>query len=332
MAWDGIRAAKAGHEGSLFRLANVVGLAVGHKVVGGVETGEPCITVYVERKRPEAELRRRDIVPKALDGVRTDVVETGPFRARILQEAREAPRTSRVRPAPGGVSIAHERVSAGTLGCLVRRRDGGPVILSNNHVLANGNAAARGDPILQPGPADGGRPEDGIARLADFVPIVFAEREPGTFGRLLERALGPVLAAFGLGVRRLPTGRANLVDAAIAEPLAPDLVTEEVLGIGLVRGTAEAEIGTRVRKSGRTTGLTSGRIVGLDAVVRVDYGGRSAVFRQQVVSDVLSKGGDSGSFVVDEQNRAVGLLFAGSDVSTLLNPIGAVLEALGLHV
>jgi len=330
MAWEGVRSTKAQYEAKLFARANVVGIAVGRKVVGGQETDRPCVVVFVDRKVPEAELRRRDIVPKDLDGVPTDVVETGRFQALGLVEPTGLSRTARVRPAPGGVSIGHVRITAGTLGVLARRRDGTPVLLSNNHVLANGNEARAGDPILQPGPADGGRPEDALARLTAFVPIRFDERHLGPFARLVERALGPLLARMGLGLRRLPSGEANLVDAAIATPLSRDLVDEEILEIGRVAGATEAEIGMRVRKSGRTTGLTMGRITASDGVVQVDYGGRTALFRRQLVSDLLSRGGDSGSLIVDEGRRAVGLLFAGSAVTTLINPIAAVVEALDL--
>ncbi len=136
----------------------------------------------------------------------------------------------------------------------------------------------------------------------------------------------------GLGLRRLPTGRTNLVDAGIAEPIREDAVSPDVLEIGGISGAVEAEIGMRVRKSGRTSGLTTGRVTAIDGVVRVDYGGPHAVFRRQVVSDLVSKGGDSGSVVVDGSRRAVGLLFAGSAVSSLLNPIDAVLKELDLEL
>src|SRR5438309_2051812 len=43
------------------------------------------------------------------------------------------------------------------------------VVLSNNHILANSNAARIGDPILQPGPADAGTRDDTIATLERFV-------------------------------------------------------------------------------------------------------------------------------------------------------------------
>lgn len=327
-----MRAAKEAYEEELLVRDNVVGVAVGRKVVGGRETEETCIVVYVEHKAAEDELRRRDLVPKTLDGVRTDVVATGPIRALRELETLEVSHTQRMRPAPGGVSIGHVKITAGTLGVLAHRVSGEPVILSNNHVLANSNQGHGGDPILQPGPYDGGRPEDAIARLAEFVPIAFSERELDGLGRLLERTLGRLLEPIGLGLRRLPSGKTNVVDAAIAVPLNRDLVAPDIIEVGPVSGTAVATLGTRVRKSGRTTGLTRGRLTGLEATVEVDYGGKTAVFRGQMVSDIPSQGGDSGSLIVDESNRAVGLLFAGGATTTILNPIDPVLAALRLRL
>ncbi len=46
----------------------------------------------------------------------------------------------------------------------------------------------------------------------------------------------------------------------------------------------------------------------------------------------MSAPGDSGSIVLDTQNHAVGLLFAGSDVATLINPIKPVLQALSVEL
>lgn len=332
MPWDGVRAAKALHEADLLARENVVGVAVGHKVVRGQETDEKCIVVFVEYKRSLEELRKRDRVPLSVEGVRTDVVETGRFTALALAPTLGLSRTTRIRPAPGGVSIAHFRVTAGTLGVRATRRGLGPVILSNNHVLANSNDAAPGDLILQPGPVDGGRLEDAIAKLVDFVPIAFNERQLGPFGRFAEWVLAPVLVRIGLRLQRLPSDKTNLVDCAIARPLNEDDVSAEILEIGRVAGTAEAELGMRVKKSGRTTGVTEGRITAMDAVVEVDYGGKTAVFRQQIVADAMSKGGDSGSLILDETNRAVGLLFAGSTKTTLMNPIESVLKLLDLSL
>ncbi len=330
MAWDGVRAAKSAYEADLFARANVVGVGVGNKVTRGEPTDERCVVVFVERKIRSEELRRGDLVPRDLEGVPTDVIETGRFVALAMAAPAVVGRTERVRPAPGGVSIGHSKITAGTLGVLAHRTTGEAVILSNNHVLANSNAGMPGDLILQPGPADGGRTADAIATLITYVPIVFKEEELGPLGRLLDRIAGPWLAWLGLGLRRLPADTRNRVDAAIAAPLADDLVAPGILDIGAVRGTAAAEIGMGIRKSGQTTGLTRGKITALDAVLEVDYVGKTAVFREQLVGDLLSRGGDSGSLIVDDANHAVGLLFAGGLNTTVFNPIGAVLTALDI--
>ncbi len=198
MAWDGVRAAKSAYEADLFARANVVGVGVGNKVTRGEPTDERCVVVFVERKIRSEELRRGDLVPRDLEGVPTDVIETGRFVALAMAAPAVVGRTKRVRPAPGGVSIGHSKITAGTLGVLAHRTTGEAVILSNNHVLANSNAGVPGDLILQPGPADGGRTADAIATLITYVPIVFKEEELGPLGRLLDRIAGPWLAWLGL--------------------------------------------------------------------------------------------------------------------------------------
>ena len=103
----------------------------------------------VSRKLPLPGLAPETVLPKHVEGVKIDVIEVGQLRA--LQA-----RTDRWRPAPGGVSIGHYKITAGTFGGIVRDRNTGErLILSNNHVLANSNNASAGDVILQPGAIDG---------------------------------------------------------------------------------------------------------------------------------------------------------------------------------
>lgn len=332
------RAALGETRNELLARANVVAVGVGMKTVGGEATNDPAIVCSVTAKRPREALAPGDLVPASVDGVPTDVVRTGPIYA--LQSP-----TGRFRPAPGGVSIGHVSITAGTLGCLVRRQ-GRLHILSNNHVLANSNDATAGDPILQPGPADGGRnPGDLIARLRDWVPIEF---DPGGGGgggspcALAGAAAGVLNAAaalMGSRTRLRPVREVeadtqqttNLVDCAIAEPLSDADVLTEILQLGVPAGIAEGTLGLAVRKSGRTTGLTTGTIQQIDVTVRVSFGaGRSATFVDQLLAGPMSQGGDSGSVVLDEGNRVVGLLFAGSVNTTVMNRIQNVFQALQL--
>lgn len=316
----------------LLERENVVATGIGYKVRGGERTGDLSIVCSVVEKLPEARLPGRAVIPREVGGIPTDVVETGVLRA--LQS-----RTDRWRPAPGGVSIGHRDITAGTLGCLVRD-DQGTCILSNNHVLANSNAGAAGDPILQPGPYDGeSATADRIAELARFVPITFMEPEPpsdcaigsGVAGlaNLFARAVG---SSTRLRAVRIQAGE-NLVDAAIARPLNAGDLRGDILEIGTISGARQGELGMAIKKSGRTTGLTTGEVEQVEVTVDVDYGGgRTARFTDQLLAGAMSSGGDSGSAVLDTGNNLVGLLFAGSSTTTIINRIEHVFSALQVHL
>jgi hypothetical protein len=65
---------------------------------------------------------------------------------------------------------------------------------------------------------------------------------------------------------------------------------------------------------------------------QVSYGPGQATFQGQLMASGMSKPGDSGSVILDMENYVVGLLFAGSDVATLLNPIQFVLRTLNVEL
>ena len=99
-------------------MKNVVGVGVGYKVQGGEQSDEFAIVVMVTRKLPLPALAPETVLPKHVEGVKIDVIEVGQLRA--LQA-----RTDRWRPAPGGVSIGHYKITAGTFGAIVRDRNTG---------------------------------------------------------------------------------------------------------------------------------------------------------------------------------------------------------------
>jgi len=345
----------------LLALPNVVGVAVGYKESGGVRTDQLALVTLVEMKKPVAALSASEAVPRELDGVTTDVIEVG----RLV--AQQSPR-DRFRPViPCGVSIGHYKVTAGTLGAIVTdRTTGEKLILSNNHVLANSNDALVGDAILQPGAIDGGQnPADMVARLARFVQLQYLEEPapsptpgptpPAPGGcdilDLIVKLVNALAALLGSGKRveskpLQPASSAqtiyaqsldNVVDAAVAKPVDPNMFTGEIRSIGQVSGTKPPALGMRVRKVGRTTDYTEGTITLLNATVNVAYntskGSRTGRFTGQVITEAMSQGGDSGSLIVDmNENRAVGLLFAGSNLATIFTPIDRVLDALNANL
>lgn len=325
--------AKERHWPEIMAKPNVVGVGIGMKIVSGAATAEPAVVVLVRRKQPIAGLPPDGVIPPEIGGAPTDVVAVGEIRARQSH-------TGRMRPCPGGFSIGHYAITAGTFGCVVRDRSGRRLILSNNHVLANSNNAASGDAILQPGPTDGGQVNsDRIAVLERFVPIQFNVDQPDCnvatgVAELFNRAAQLVGSSHRMIAYRENAMAVNAVDAALARPIDPADILDEIYQIGPVNGTTSAELGMAVRKSGRTTGLTTGTINVVAATISVNYGsGRSATFENQFVAGPMSQGGDSGSLVLEAgSDRAVGLLFAGSEQTTIFNPIAAVLSALDVSL
>ena len=316
----------------LLKKQNVLATGIGYKTSAGQKTPNISIICSVEKKLPKSQLSGADLVPSQVDGVTTDVIESGRIRAFA--------HVTRQRPAPGGISIGHRDITAGTLGCVVKK-NGQRVILSNNHVLANSNAASIGDAILQPGPHDGGKfPDDHIANLLEFIPISLSGGidlpSDCPIGNSFASLLNLFAAATGSRTRLQAVriqAEDNLVDAAIAKPLNDADVSDDILDIGAIAGMVPAELGMAVQKSGRTTEYTTGTIDQVDVTVNVQYGGgQIGRFTDQLLAGPMSQGGDSGSAVLDNNKNLVGLLFAGSDTTTIINRMENVFSALGLSL
>jgi hypothetical protein len=241
-------------------------------------------------------------IPENIEDVPVEVEVTGKIYAR------QDPWQRFPRPVPIGVSTGHPAITAGTISCRVKDSAGNVFALSNNHVYADENLAHIGDNVLQPGRYDGGiNPTDAIGTLYDYQTITF-------------------------------WGFRNTIDAAIAE------TTTNLLGNSTPAGgygkpsstTVQAYVGQPVQKYGRTTMLTHGVVNAVNANVWVTYDSGIARFTKQIVitPGSFSGGGDSGSLIVTDNSNCnpVGLLFAGSDTTTIANPIDLVLERFGVTV
>jgi hypothetical protein len=308
---------------------NIVGVGVGvslppttnvgsEVVSSALQPGKQALNLYVVERTSADQVKEH--LAEAM-GVSAAATEDMPVNVIVTGVIEAQPHRFRMRPAPGGISVGHFRITAGTIGCLsVGRsapRNSRLMILSNNHVLANSNGGVFGDCICQPGPFDGGKcPADQIAVLERFVPINFA-------------------------------GGVNFVDCATGW-CWPDRVRREL--VHLVGGVPQffrigsvpvaPALNMAVGKSGRTTQLTRGTIIDISASINVNYGGgRVALFRDQISirgagGTVFSAGGDSGSSIWtwDPSRRPVGLLFAGGGGITFANKIGRVLAALDINL
>jgi len=76
-----VRRVKEKHKADLMKKDGVMGCGLGYKYVEGRKTDKLCIICYVKEKKPEEKLKKQDIIPKVIEGISTDVVESGELRA-----------------------------------------------------------------------------------------------------------------------------------------------------------------------------------------------------------------------------------------------------------
>lgn len=264
---------------------------------GTLVEDELAIRVHVVKKltRPALEVATREgitggLIPDTIAGFPVDVPESGELKLHQWwwggrwQRPTE-PRARRTDPMQGGISISNARRNVyGTLGGpVIDRETGALMILSNWHVLAGDWRARPGWPIYQPGRGDGGSRADTVAKLSRGA-------------------------------------MSSSLDAAVAELTGSRPLVNHPLGLEPVKGVGWAQMGMEVVKSGRRTGVTYGRVTGVEGTARMNYRGVKRLIRNVVTIEPrlalgqVSAGGDSGSLWLQEETmHAVGLHFAGGD-------------------
>jgi len=225
-------------------------------------------------------------------------------------------RQGETRPLVGGTSLSAwvtegpwPRSYAGSLGMVTYDNR----ILSNTHVIAMGSDTDGfldlGTPIIQPGSRDGGTLADRVGELEDYIPIDFGSN----------------------GQNYADAAIASIDDGVSASP-GEQFGEEANYWIG---GWTEVSRGDSVRKSGRSTGVTTGQVVHTNASVWVDYGDQSAYFVDQIVVSQanwsFAARGDSGS-AVDRDGEFVGLLFGGSETHAVISKAEHIISRLGIAV
>jgi hypothetical protein len=299
-------------ESGLFKLDGVHGVDVGFKYSAGKRTDEISIRVLVSKKKKTVSAKQQ--IPTEINGIRTDVIESviTPFTvSQKLDDVSLLVDTTKYSTLEGGVSIGPERsinnyIFVGTLGCIVRDNvTNNPMLLSNFHVMCVDDGWHIGDEMCQPGRVDGGVPNtDRVGTLARAV-------------------------------------LSNHVDGAICT-LSGRPYDCSIIDIGDVKGTANAVLNSPVSKRGRTTLLTKGFVDAINATLSIDYGDGLGVvtLTNQIgirpdnsVNPKFSDHGDSGSVVMDANNKVIGLLFGGNSSGyTYINPISYVLNELNITI
>lgn len=206
------------------------------------------------------------------------------------------------------------------------------IVRRNKKTAITGNCALQwgscrvgkiGDPILQPGPVE---LSDTCCyrQPTDCPPYRCIDYRHYLCGRLY---------------RYIPVylDKVNLVDAALATVQDREY-RHEIYGIGDYTNPPKIDktiIGKTAIKSGRTTGITRGKIRSIHVTMKV-RGWGEATFDEQIITDYMSEPGDSGSIglidepLPDKKRRAFGLLFAGNETLTAYNRADIVMSKLSI--
>jgi hypothetical protein len=282
----------------IFDDRNIIGIGVSEKVTEKKPIGELGLCFYVEKKLSKSKLGTSKLIPPVMalpDGTAafTDVKQIG----RIVPQVNK-----RRSPIQSGFSVGHTGVTAGTVGAIVKKGKK-HFILSNSHVLANSGLGKKGDKIIFPGNADGGKaPKDLIGKLSEFEKFIVGDKF------------------------------VNRIDAALAE-IDEDHLDDldfRIFGTKKTLDVITPVRGMIVVKRGRTTGDTESTVQDVNFRFILEYKGVGKVgFLDQVLCERYTAGGDSGSVVVDKKSgKIVGLHFAGASGGSVFNPIADVIKAL----
>jgi len=286
-----------------WRLRHIPGISsigVGAKEVRGEVTSDMAYRIYVDCKLPKDELIAAWRIPERIRGFNTDVLPQS--KTEMLADDKK------YRPLKGGCQVKNQHVEgdndllAGTIGCLVRFDSPLQEIcaLSCEHVFTAGQSGLQ--------------------------TIVGQPRYVVSCCCCTYNKIGTVVNH----------EKNTVVDCAVAA-LDQDIIQEviasntlnDVEGIGTLAGVAQAVCFENVKKRGRTTELTTGR------VVDVIFENSQILIHPTGASTEFAKRGDSGSVIVNAANRVIGLLWA-TDAQTrtkgVANHIGEVMREMDITI
>ena len=299
------------------KLPGVVGVGYGFKQTDGKITDELSFRVYVEQKKSLSDIPDNEKIPDTFQGISTDVILS------FTDELLACDDTQHHDPIVGGITITVDDIlfnTVGTLGCLTTLKNEKSKdnigLLSNQHVLDRGlNVSvyhpffnASGTSILD----NKTKNEGVIAKICNTgtrsnVNFHYpGDSDPTAHPYFLDCALAKVTTSHS---SCCSTNCGTKYNAVIAD-------------IGPIRGVKRLQASDIdpntpfiVRKRGRRTGLTQGKVV--DANASYDPGNpkHGVILVAPIENNCegvkkFADSGDSGSVVVNDHDEVIGLLFA----------------------
>lgn len=321
---------------------NVLAVGIGVKETNNNFTNEISFRVFVTEKKDKSLLSEKDLIPTQIENIKTDILTPYVVSDRPGVCGDERRTLSKHRPLQAGIAISTDSNSYGTLGWFgALDADDTPILLTNKHVLYDTTSEIRTDKLKTAQP-----------QLGEVSKCCCCECGS-------DNVIGESI----IGIKDTATLTSTSVDCAIAKintEFATDISltitndsTSEVL---TVTGTAAAVVGQTVRKVGARSGFTTGTVVhiGDTAVAGTDPLSNPITIKtgQVLVIPVpeetyqvddsgncklaFSNNGDSGSVILNADNKIVALLYGGDETTnsvdiTFANNINNVLSALSAN-
>jgi hypothetical protein len=334
----------AGAEARLRAIPGVVHVSVGLKQKAGHATDQLCIRVYVCDKRDAREIPATELIPAEIEGIASDVNMVGTFQFQTDN--------TRYRPILGGIQITNRIIGAGapgaspqivrgTLGCVaLDNTDKAELLLSNWHVLT-ANGGNNGDKVFQPAPA----------WLPSLTPAQLPFRPSDDTDKVAVVRRGVISEKVDAAIATIDVSSCSHCCGIHYSNELPGLsVAGQPPGKTIV-GDEAAVAGMPVFKIGQATLRTEGRVLDVNyPAFTIALGGTNYTFNGQIaIQNVnpavqFSDVGDSGAAVVNNNNKIVGLLFAGGrnvgatgggaaqPFVSIANHIADVLSALNISI
>ncbi len=332
----------AGPEEQLRAIPGVVHVSVGLKEKNGKLSDQLCIRVYVKEKKSSQEVPVAEKIPPQVNGIPTDV--------HTVRQFSFATDSTLYRPIHGGIQISNRivdltedgsntQLSRGTLGCCaIDNTDHAPVLLSNWHVLY-ANSGRDGDKVFQPAPTSIAnvdladvplRPEDNTNKIGVLRRSAITDKVDGAIAAIDVSSCCHCCGIHysseltGLSVAGRPPRNTIVGDEPPVSGMAVFKVGQATLRTeGVVTDDNYPQFS--ITKSGTTYTFT-----GQIAIQNVDQ------------TKPFGVHGDSGSVVINLNNKIVGLFFSAATSLTvggttqpflgLANHISDVLTALNISI
>ena len=266
-------------ESQLLSLPGVHTVDFGGKLKGGQPTGEYAIIILVEKKRPASELSSEELIPREIEGVKTDVMEAG---LPVLHALEGGNRILARINLPGVVSN-----TPGTLGCFALTTDTTPpkaVLLSNNHVLYQTDSSGKKDDLVI------------IESCSSCCETVIATtlRTGGALNPLIDAAIAALTPNQQWQARIHGLAVVGTLDLRMPDPGTPDHL-DPIIRTAIINGKF------MVKKYGAQTDLKKGVIAGLNATTTGGMQQQVRVTPKE--SEYFSLEGDSGSVIYVDNSQ-----------------------------